>query len=52
MVSLLANRIKEPIRAEVKKGNYASAKIAKFSGMELIKEDSNGILHYQRNRVE
>jgi len=52
MVSLLASRIKEPIRAEVKKGNEASSKIAEFSGMKFIKEESNGVLHYQRNEIE
>jgi RimJ/RimL family protein N-acetyltransferase len=52
MVSLLANRIKEPIRAEVKQGNEASSKIAEFSGMKFIKEGGNGVLHYQRNGIE
>ena len=52
MVSLLANRTKEPIRAEVKKGNEASSKIAEFSGMKFVKEEGNGILHYQRNGIE
>ena len=52
MVSLLVNRIKKPIRAEVKKGNEASSKIAEFSGMKFLKEGSNGVLHYQRNSVE
>jgi len=36
----------------VKKGNEASSKIAKFSGMKFIKEESNGVLHYQRNGIE
>ena len=52
MVGLLANRIKEPIRAEVKKGNEASSKIAEFSGMKFVKEDDNGVLHYQRDVIE
>ena len=52
MVSLLANRIQKPIRAEVKKGNESSSKIAEFSGMKLVKEDSNGVLHYLRNEIE
>ena len=52
MVSLLANRTKKPIRAEVKKGNKASSKIAEFSGMKFVKEESNGVLHYQRNGIE
>ncbi|SHN93510.1 hypothetical protein BHECKSOX_312 [Bathymodiolus heckerae thiotrophic gill symbiont] len=51
MVYLLANRIKKPIRSEVKKGNEASFKIAEYSGMKFIKEDSNGVLHYQRNGI-
>lgn len=49
MVALLANRIKEPIRAEVKKANNASSRIAEYSGMTFVKEDSNGVLHYQRD---
>ena len=52
MVSSLANRIKEPIRAEVKKGNEASSKIAEFSGMIFVKETENGVLHYQRDGIE
>ena len=52
MVSLLANRIKEPIRAEVKKGNEASSKIAENSGMGFVKEDNQDVLHYQRNGIE
>ena len=51
MVALLANRIKEPIRAEVKKGNDASSRIAECSGMKFVKEDSNGVLHYQRDEI-
>ncbi len=49
MVNLLANKVKEPIRAEVKKGNEASSEIAKFIGMKFVKEDCNSVLHYQRN---
>jgi RimJ/RimL family protein N-acetyltransferase len=51
MVALLANRIKEPIRAEVKKGNDASSRIAECSGMKFMQEDSNGVLHYQRDEI-
>lgn len=47
MVNLLAKRIKEPIRVEIKKGNEASFKIANFLGMKLVKIDSTGVLHYQ-----
>ena len=52
MVALLANKIKEPIRAEVKKGNHPSSRIAEYSGMKLIRENGNGVLHYQRNIIK
>lgn len=51
MVALLANKIKEPIRAEVKKGNDASSRIAEYSGMKFVKADSNDVLHYQRDEI-
>ena len=50
MVRLLANKINAPIRAEIKKENVASAKIAEYSGMKLLREDSN-ILYYQRDAI-
>ena len=51
IVSLLANKINEPIRAEVKKGNDASSRIAEYSGMKFVREDSNNVLHYQRDEI-
>ncbi|MGA7876614.1 MAG: GNAT family N-acetyltransferase [Desulfoferrobacter sp.] len=47
MVALLAHQISEPIRAEVKAGNIASARIAEHAGMELDRE-ADGVLHYRR----
>jgi RimJ/RimL family protein N-acetyltransferase len=48
MVALLASRIAGPIRAEVKAGNVASARIAEHAGMTLLRE-ANGVLHYERD---
>lgn len=45
MVKLLADRLKANIRAEIKKGNISSIKIAEFAGMTL-KQEENGVLHY------
>ena len=47
MVALFAREFPGTVRAEVKKGNDASARIAKFAGMKLEKEE-NGVLHYKR----
>jgi len=47
MVALLAHQIPEPIRAEVKVGNIASARIAEHAGMEFDREE-DGMLHYRR----
>ena len=47
MVALLTSQISEPIRAEVKCGNMASAKIAEHAGMEFYRE-ADGVLHYRR----
>ena len=51
MVTLLSQKIKEPIRAEVKTGNIASARIAEYAGMELEREVS-GVLYYFRKAVK
>jgi RimJ/RimL family protein N-acetyltransferase len=51
MVALLAGRIADPIRAEVKAGNIASARIAEHAGMSLERE-SNAVLHYARPAVK
>ena len=50
MVKLLTCKINAPIRAEIKKENVASAKIAEYSGMKLLREDNN-ILYYQRDAI-
>jgi RimJ/RimL family protein N-acetyltransferase len=47
MVALLAHQISAPIRAEVKAGNIASARIAEHAGMEFDRE-ADGVLHYRR----
>jgi RimJ/RimL family protein N-acetyltransferase len=47
MVSILANRIDGPIRAEVKENNIASIKVAEFAGM-TIERNENGVLHFKR----
>lgn len=47
VVALLASRIAEPIWAEVKAGNLASARIAEHAGMRLDRE-VDGVLHYHR----
>ena len=47
MVAALAKQISEPIRAEVKTGNIASARIAEHAGMESERE-TDGVLHYKR----
>lgn len=47
MVRLLADAITGPIRAEIRRGNMASMRIAEAAGMGLVRED-DGILHYSR----
>ena len=47
MVSLLAESIKDPVCAEVKVENTASAKIAEYAGMTL-KTEKDGVLYYFR----
>ncbi len=51
MVSLLAQQISEPIRAEVKVGNIASARIAEHAGMKFDRE-TEGVLHYRRSALK
>ena len=50
MVSRLASKIDEAIRAEVKVGNLASAKVAMRAGMQMI-EEIKGVLHFRREAV-
>jgi len=51
MVVVLANEILEPIRAEVKAGNIASAWIAEHVGM-VFKQEIDGVLQYKRASKE
>jgi RimJ/RimL family protein N-acetyltransferase len=50
MVAVLATKISEPIRAEVKTGNIASARIAEHAGMAFERE-TDGVLHYKRSAL-
>jgi len=45
MVKILADRLQAKIRAEIKKGNIASVRIAEYAGMTFKKEE-NQVLHY------
>jgi len=45
MVKLSADKLRANTRAEIKKGNISSIKIAEFAGMTL-KHEKNGVLHY------
>lgn len=47
MVRALAKRIDGPVRAEVRVGNAASARIAEYAGMQRVQE-RDGVAHYQR----
>lgn len=47
MVAILAKKIKNPIRAEIKVENSASAKIAEYAGMTFDYE-KNGVMYYSR----
>ena len=47
MVQLLAETIDDPLRAEVKTGNVASARIAEAAGLSLARE-AGGVLHFER----
>ena len=51
MVALLAHQISEPIRAELKARNIASARIAEHAGMEFERE-TDGVLHYRRAALQ
>ena len=51
MVALFAQQINEPIRAEIKTGNIASALIAESVGMVFIQE-VEGVLHYRREAMK
>lgn len=50
MVAVLASQILEPIRAEIKTGNIASARIAEYAGMKFERE-IDGVLHYKREAL-
>ena len=47
MVAVVANQIPGTIRAEVKKGNIASVRIAEYVGMEFEREE-DGVCYYKR----
>jgi RimJ/RimL family protein N-acetyltransferase len=47
MVFELAQRLNSPIRAEIKKENLASVRVARFLGMSLDRE-YNGFLHFSK----
>ncbi|MGA1825264.1 MAG: GNAT family N-acetyltransferase [bacterium] len=51
MVALLAHQIPEPIRAEVKAENMASARIAIHAGMKFDRTE-DGVLHYRRTALK
>jgi RimJ/RimL family protein N-acetyltransferase len=46
MVQQLLAELGRPLRAQVKKNNLASIRIAESAGMRL-REEANGILHYE-----
>lgn len=50
MVVLLANQLVEAIRAEVKIGNTASARIAEKAGMRLVYE-KDGAMFFRRGPI-
>lgn len=50
MVSQLASQIADPVRAEVRVGNEASARIAELAGMTL-EARIDDVLHYRRPAV-
>jgi len=50
MVALLAHTISDPVRAEVKAGNVASARIAEYAGMAFHRE-VEGVRHYSREAL-
>ena len=51
MVTAVAEQISGPIRAEVKSGNDASARIAEHAGMSFEREE-NGVLHFARAALD
>ena len=50
MVAQFANQISEPIRAEIKSGNTASARIAEHADMQFDRE-VDGIIHFRREGI-
>ena len=50
IVDVLSKQISEPLRAEIKAGNIASARIAEHAGLKFERE-SSGILHYKRDAL-
>lgn len=50
MVAMLAQQIREPLRAEIKVENTASARVAEHAGLKYFRE-INGVLHYRRDAL-
>ncbi|MGO9994189.1 MAG: GNAT family N-acetyltransferase [Steroidobacteraceae bacterium] len=50
MVALLTAQISAPIRAEIKAGNLASARVAERAGMTFLQRVGD-VLHYRRGAV-
>lgn len=48
IVKALVDKLKSKVRAEIKKDNISSIKIAEFAGLKLMKEEKD-ILHYNNN---
>ncbi len=51
MVSWICDRISGPKRAEVKKENVASIRVATYAGLVLGREDK-GVLHFYRDTLD
>ena len=47
MVKQMAEKISEPIRAEIKPTNLASINVAEYAGM-VFKKEIDGVAHYSR----
>jgi RimJ/RimL family protein N-acetyltransferase len=50
MVALFLSQLPGAVRAEVKKENQASVRIAEFAGLQFVRED-RGVLLYKRGNV-
>jgi len=50
MVKMMVERIRGPVRVEVKKGNVAFSRMAERAGLSFVREEA-GILHYARGAL-